>query len=58
VTRTRPQRETSSVVEHSPSAWYKDDGIIVNQNVTNLHHFGMVLKQALWWCTVVVNWHI
>ena len=49
------------MVEHSPSAWYKNDGIIVNQNVTNpmvSHHFGMVLIQALWWCTVVVNWHI
>ena len=53
-----PMRETSSVVKHSPSAWYKDDGIIVNQNVTNLHHFGMVLKQALWWYTIVSNWYI
>ena len=64
MTRTRHHPETSSVVEHSPTSrkqQAKNDRIIVNQNVTNpraAHHVGMVLKQALWWCTVVVNWYI
>ena len=50
VARACPQGETSFMVEHNPSAGYMNADLIVEQNVTNPHHF------STRWCTVVVNW--